>query len=1068
MLGRRIFIFFFLLAVMLARAGAQDKAYRVAVLPFKSTFNPDYGVFMSDRIAFEFYKHAHDSALGRDRFVLVEADTLSHEIQDQLLQVKGAVPAQLLEYLRREIPANYLLTGTVTTTGIHTSQVLFLDLLSGTVVWKGSVRDNPSWVWTHNREVGEAPALEISSSLGFGQTETPPLTLSAEALPDQVLLQPLFTTAFQALGAQCETRLRTTIAQDGIFSLVPGSVDGGEGRKNRIARLSKTLRAHVRQTTVSDAVLCGSLMTFGKDGGTDNMAIILRLVDVNTGLLVWMGASNGRRVWRWDKMSDIISGAVATLTEDLAQFGAKAAESTMSELRANAIDGAGWADLGDAYLKRGLLKQADEAYASSQKFADAQARAQSGLGQVILRRGGDFDKAVSAFRTAISIDPDHLAAYCHMAQAYLDRGMSDGENFAVEALRRDPAFSLAWRILGDWFLSREEDKEARGAYQKYLALEPDDVEVAERLGRVLLRLKDYAQIDLLIAPMQRAKPEAAELVPIVAIKETKMKRFQGASQLFDRFLSQVDDRERSLYEDVQAVMPESERPAYLVLSQEDQKAYRERFWRAKDPDLSRTYNERQLNHYERVWVARKDFGQEVYPWDQRGAVYIRYGEPEYRSRSGWTPTLPSARVQQVKERIYLELYQYPPEGELIGPVFPVRSSQSINVVQEDAFSTFDQGQQENSPNDGQSRNQPDDKFRNEPGQEAYAPVTLQNDQSIVPWESWVYTDVGGGLVFDFTKEMGGLSGYDFAPIPPMLPKMMKSTIRVAEYAPAIAFQSAVSRQADNFRQPGELPLKSFFYDLADFRGGEHHTRVDVSIGIPLENMLVVTDGRKPRVVLERSMALSDSSYSVVYRQAKLVEFEVDTARVDIADVIETMRQDLPPGTYHFSLSVKDVMSGRSAQLKRDVVVEDYGLDHLALSDLMLVRSVSDTILDSKFRRGNWEVTPNPNRHYRAPKSLAFYCEVYNLTKNEFGQTHYKITTSVTKIDERSAFRAPGGQEQAAVALTYEQVGSQVWERLPLEVDLKNAEQGKNRMVVIVEDLVSGERVSKETTFDYEQ
>ncbi len=1051
--------------IMVAQVGAQDTASRIAVVPFKSPFNPDYGVFMADRIAFELYSHTHVPALGKDRFVLVETDTLSHDIQDQLLNIDSQVSPKLLEHLRQQIPANYLLTGSITSTGIHHLDVLLLDLSSGNVVWKGKVRDNPSWVWTHNREVGETPTREIINRLGFGESETGPLPLKAEVLPKQILIQPLFTRGYQALAAECEGRIRTTVIQDGIFTLVPGALKGARGQQ-RFSRLSQTLRKQANETTVSDAVLCGSLLTFGKDGGADNIAIVLRLVNVHTGLLMWMGASNGRRVWRHDKLDDIISGVVAILSEDLAQFGADAAEGAMAELRVNAQDGEGWATLGEAYFRRGLLRQAEEAFEKALTFSDGHARAQTGLGQIILRRGGDFNKAVSAFRIALEKDPEFLYAYCYLAKAFLDRDMSDGEKYAVEALKRDPSFSLAWQILGDWFLAREEDREASEAYQKYLALEPDDVEVAQRLGRVLLRLKDYAQIDRLIAPIQRARPEAAELVAVVGIKNIRVKRFQEATRLFNRFLSQVDSRERHLYEDIQFIIPDEDKSVYVTLDESQQKVYRDRFWREKNPDLSSAYNERLLIHYERVWVARQDFGQDVYPWDQRGSVYVRYGEPDYRTRSGWTPTLPSTQVQQVKERIYRELYEYPPDGELIGPVFPVRSGRTVSIAQEEEFAVLEQGQEDNQFTDGLRRNQTDGQYANNASQEAYAPVTMQHDQSIVPWESWVYVDIGGGLVFDFTKEMGGMSGYDFAPIPPLPPTMLKSTIRMAEYAPAIAFQRAVSNEADHFRKPQVLPLAEFFYDVADFRGGPQRTRVDVVFAVPLPNLMVVTNGQRPQVILERATALTDSSYSVVYRQEKRIEIDADTANIAHKNIVDAIRQDVPPGFYHLTLTVKDLMSGRVGILKRDINIEAYEQDKLQMSDLMLVQSMSDTVRDIRFRRGNLEVIPNPKREYMAPQPLAFYCEVYNLKKNEFGQTNYKITTAVKAVDERAKFRPLGAIEQPEVALSYEQVGNQPWERLPLEVDLSNAQAGSNRLIVVIEDLVSGGRVAKEVSFEY--
>ena len=47
-----------------------------------------------------------------------------------------------------------------------------------------------------------------------------------------------------------------------------------------------------------------------------------------------------------------------------------------------------------------------------------------------------------------------------------------------------------------------------------------------------------------------------------------------------------------------------------------------------------------------------------------------------------------------------------------------------------------------------------------------------------------------------------------------------------------------------------------------------------------------------------------------------------------------------------------------------------------------------------FAEGIGRSSPNPRRVVHAPNPLGFYCEVYHLTKDEFGQTRYRVTTAV--------------------------------------------------------------------------
>ncbi len=1059
LLRRKIFywVCLFVLSILLLPVSAFSQSpatFRLAIAPFYSPYNGDYGVYMADRIAYELYRRAYVPALGRARFVLIETDVSTGEIN----QVDKQLSPQQREFLSKRVPATYLLTGSVAFTGIYTIKLKLIDLQTGIIVWTGDARDNPAWVWTRaHRSVGEIPAVEVRSSLGFVEEETPVPAPEAEHLPHHILMQPLHTTEYLPLAADCEMHFKKAIQRDGLFSLVPGALKGRQGRE-RFDRISPDLRRQASETTLAEAILTGSLLVLGKDGSMDNFGVVLRLIDVETGQILWMGSSTGRRVWRWDKIADIVSATIGRLGEDFAQYGAGAAETQIAALRDHAKDGKSWSVLGHAYLERGLLKQAEEAFEKAMIFPDAPAEASAGKGLVLLRRGGHFDDGVQALRSAIRTDPDYLDAYSYLAQALLDQGMSDGVKIAENAIRRDSTYLPPYRVLGDWYADREDHQSARTFYRAYLTRNPDD-EVAERLGRSLLQLKNYRDIDRFIAPIAREKPEASHLLPIMAIKALRVKRFEESTQLFERFLAQINARERQLYDDIQVLLLNEEIETYRALDGAEKKNYVARFWRAKNPNLSSAYNERQLAHYERVWMARWSFGRENYPWDRRGEVYIRYGEPDYRARSGWVSSLPSTRVQEVKEKVYRELYRDPNQSELIGPVFPIRSDRGFAAERESNRldipdqSTF-------GPVEGRS----EETARSDPSQEAYAPVTMQHDRSIVPWESWVYTEVDGGMVIDFTRELGGVSGFDFAPIPPIPPTMLRDNIRIAEHAPAIRYKNATVSQSDEFRKAPHLSLGTFYFDLADFRGSAGKTRVDIIYGIPLENLLVVTDGQQPQVVLERAVALADSAYRVVYRNAQKVQHFVDTSNV-IREVVDITRQDVPAGMYHLTLTVTDAMTARQGVFSLDVTIDEYDEEQLHISDLLLVKSLSDTLRDTRFRRGNWQIVPNPRRTVRAPNPLAFYCEVYNLAKDEFGQTRYRVTTAVkaTRTEQR---RGRGNVDQPEVALSYTQVGNSDWERLPLEVHLEHAQAGQNRLFVIIEDLVAGTRVAKDTFFQY--
>ena len=197
--------------------------FRLAIAPFYSPYNGDYGVYMADRIAYELHRRAYVPALGRARLILIETDVPAGEIDQADKQLSPA----LREFLSKRVPATYLLTGSVAFTGIYTIKLKLIDLQAGVIVWTGEVRDNPAWLWTRaHRVVGEIPAVEVRSALGFAEVETPAPAPEAEHLSHHILVQPLHTTDYLPLAADCEMHLKNAIRRDGLFSLVPGALKG--------------------------------------------------------------------------------------------------------------------------------------------------------------------------------------------------------------------------------------------------------------------------------------------------------------------------------------------------------------------------------------------------------------------------------------------------------------------------------------------------------------------------------------------------------------------------------------------------------------------------------------------------------------------------------------------------------------------------------------------------------------------------------------------------------------------------------------------------------------------------
>ena len=144
-------------------------------------------------------------------------------------------------------------------------------------------------------------------------------------------------------------------------------------------------------------------------------------------------------------------------------------------------------------------------------------------------------------------------------------------------------------------------------------------------------------------------PNAIEMSPVLANAYLAQDSLGLAEVAYDRYLEACEPVERALYEDIRLLASPDEYETFAQAP--DRNAYLTRFWGDRDPDLTTAANERQLEHYRRVWFARQHFAKAKQPWDTRGEMYVRFGEPDHRSRSDWVNFQQSLAVQRVKEAL---------------------------------------------------------------------------------------------------------------------------------------------------------------------------------------------------------------------------------------------------------------------------------------------------------------------------------------------------------------------------------------------------------------------------------
>jgi hypothetical protein len=346
--------------------------------------------------------------------------------------------------------------------------------------------------------------------------------------------------------------------------------------------------------------------------------------------------------------------------------------------------------------------------------------------------------------------------------------------------------------------------------------------------------------------------------------------------------------------------------------------------------------------------------------------------------------------------------------------------------------------------------------------DAYLPVTSGEDHSLVPWESWVYVSVGGGVEFTFTDEMGS-GHFNFAPPPLRLPPGMRSLSNIQEHMPELAYDRAVAEKPEQHRPWWQTRDLAFYYDVVDAWGEDGKTRVDVVFGLPADKQKI------GRGALTLAIALYDSVHNQTLRLERQV-VRSDSLLQAGALLTTMLTLQAPPGDYRLTVKAENSGANRVSLFQQAVAVEPYTTPALQISDLVLAVQIAETKADGPFQRGNLTVLPLPTRSFLKGQELGLYFEVYNLIPDAFGQMRYRVTIQVTALEQREGMRQlmTGQDVNPEVSLTFEQVDNQPTVQVYQFVNLSNAKTGQNRLKVTVEDVNSGQKTSKETVFRYGQ
>jgi len=380
------------------------------------------------------------------------------------------------------------------------------------------------------------------------------------------------------------------------------------------------------------------------------------------------------------------------------------------------------------------------------------------------------------------------------------------------------------------------------------------------------------------------------------------------------------------------------------------------FWQDHDPTPTTSDNEFRREHYRRVRYALYYFSNPFgsIPWDDRGEVYVRYGEPNERTyvldgvwdrRTGLGVT--GSRLETLSSTP-LEQGGGGASSEGVG---------STQLTTRDAFADY--GTKE------------------------------------IAGEVWHYYHFG--LSFQFQDEEG-LGIYSLVPLiddvgpSEEYSEFIQTRITAIDLQPAVYFHDYGGTRLD------------YALDLARFRSDGKMFNVDVNLGYPLTEL--ARGGPDSNTIsIRRSVVIRDDSLRDIASELSVLSRRVGPADGAQRLMVEQKVFNLPPGSYELSVSIEDLFSDTKGIYKKRFRLPEFAArDVQEISDIEMASFVWSVYEPgSPYVKANRLVMPLPSRVYTVNQPIAFYYEVYNLAKNDQDTAVYRVDYEIMDPQAKHVF-----------------------------------------------------------------
>ncbi|MDQ7052682.1 MAG: GWxTD domain-containing protein [candidate division KSB1 bacterium] len=484
------------------------------------------------------------------------------------------------------------------------------------------------------------------------------------------------------------------------------------------------------------------------------------------------------------------------------------------------------------------------------------------------------------------------------------------------------------------------------------------------------------------------------------------------------------------------ILSEQDRKAFDRLNTLDEKREWARiYWKRRDPTPTTDQNERYEEFIQRLKYVRQWFSApSELGFDDRGRIYLRYGEPTER----FVQPIGELNVKPNESWSYSGIYP--------GLVFDFVSRGTYYRLVDDLSQALG--------------------ARTEPAAEMENLINLYDSRThLDPRYERIASELRRALSVD-------MSDYGARSDPRNL-RIGNLNLARQEMADIVNELQRIRTEAPKvvYRHDYKKKPLAIAHSLARFRAPDGRVRVELYYGIPYNQLQFEPRGQLFQAPLIGSIAVFDSSFR------RLALDSINTrllARNAVAmqrgAFISQFNFRLAPGKYHLAIRFENPAGNRLGILRAEFTCPLFPDDALAMSDLQLSPQIvrphgiagRDSVQQQRMRRfikHGLRVMPLPGLTIDKSRMLYVYFEIYNLQADAGGKTQYELEYSLRDLAEKKGLiRRLFGGKKPVLSVVESRSGR---DRNPIEyigIDLSQQKPGKYRLQIVVRDKVSGQKV----------